>query len=98
MSIDDSRFEIINNATLKLKSDQSLDYNDIKSVQINITATDRSGLSYTKAFTITVSKPVDASTSPKPSTPKPVSIQTTSPQDVIGDSSVNISDQYLDVR
>ncbi|MFT5522405.1 MAG: VCBS repeat-containing protein, partial [Pirellulaceae bacterium] len=54
-AVDDSRFEIVN-GFLKLKSDQSLDFEDSagSSIELNITVTDNGGLSTNAALTVSV--------------------------------------------
>ena len=51
---DTSPFEIIDGSKLKLKANESLDYELASSVAVSITATDSGGLTYTKDLTIQV--------------------------------------------
>jgi hypothetical protein len=51
--VSDSRFEVVG-GQLKLRAGQALDYEAAASVLLNITATDRGGLSVTRGFTILV--------------------------------------------
>ncbi|KKM70339.1 hypothetical protein LCGC14_1441740, partial [marine sediment metagenome] len=60
-SVSDARFEVLVN-TLKLKSAQSLDYENEISVTLDVTATDTGGLSVTKAFTVIVTDVNEAPT------------------------------------
>jgi hypothetical protein len=65
VSVDDSRFEVVTmNGTmyLRLKSNQSLDYEASPSINLNLTATDSSGNSLTKAFAVSVINANDAPT------------------------------------
>ncbi|GIT34332.1 MAG: hypothetical protein Ct9H300mP4_06510 [Gammaproteobacteria bacterium] len=52
-SVNDDRFEIVD-GLLKLKTDQSIDYNSEPSVDIQITVTDSGGIEYTETLTIKV--------------------------------------------
>ena len=52
-SVDDDRFEIVD-GLLKLKTDQSIDYNSEPSVDLQITVTDSGGIEYTETLTIKV--------------------------------------------
>jgi Ca2+-binding RTX toxin-like protein len=56
LTVDDNRFEITSDGTLKLKDGQSLDYEADSSLPLTVTATDDSGngLSLDKQFTLTV--------------------------------------------
>ncbi|WP_262270788.1 cadherin domain-containing protein [Microvirga yunnanensis] len=56
-TVDDSRFEVIEHdgqSTLQLKSGVALDYEASPTVTLEVTATDKGGLSKTKAFTLSV--------------------------------------------
>ena len=52
-SVNDDRFEIVG-GLLKLKADQSIDYNSEPSVDLQITVTDSGGIEYTETLTIKV--------------------------------------------
>ena len=52
-SVNDDRFEIVD-GLLKLKTDQSIDYNSEPSVDLQITVTDSGGIEYTETLTIKV--------------------------------------------
>ncbi len=52
-TVDNDKFEVIN-GQLKLKAGESLDYETAQSVTVNVTTTDNTNKSYTKAFTINV--------------------------------------------
>ncbi len=59
--VSDTRFEIVN-GQLKLKEGQSLDFEEASSLNLTITATDSSGLSVTRTFTLQVGDENEAPT------------------------------------
>jgi hypothetical protein len=59
--VDDARFEVVGNV-LQLKSGVSLNYEADQSVVVNVTTTDKGGLSYSEAFTIGVKDITEAPT------------------------------------
>lgn len=52
-SVNDDRFEVVD-GLLKLKTDQSIDYNSEPSVDLQITVTDSGGIEYTEIMTLKV--------------------------------------------
>ena len=66
--VDDSRFDVVG-GQLKLKSGDSLDFEDESSVVVNVTTTDKGGLSYSESFTIKVK---DVNEAPDRHHPQPV--------------------------
>ncbi len=60
-AVDDARFEVVG-GELKLKDDQSLDFNTDPSVDVTVTTTDSSGATYQETFSISVGDTNDAPT------------------------------------
>ncbi|NJO35765.1 MAG: cadherin repeat domain-containing protein [Rhodospirillales bacterium] len=60
-TVDDGRFKVAG-GVLQLESGVSLDYEDASSVVVNVTTTDKGGLSYSESFTITVNDTTEAPT------------------------------------
>jgi hypothetical protein len=52
-SVDDDRFEVVD-ATLKLKAESMLNYEEEQSVSLNVTVTDSASATFSKALTVTV--------------------------------------------
>lgn len=65
LSVDDSRFEIVNGNQLKLVDDESIDFETEPFVTVVITAVDTDGLSFAKTFVLTVN---DVNEPPGPAT------------------------------
>jgi hypothetical protein len=59
--VDDDRFQVVG-GVLQLISGVSLDYEDASSVVVNVTTTDKGGLSYSESFTIAVKDTTEAPT------------------------------------
>lgn len=59
--VDDDRFQVAG-GVLQLKSGVSLDYEDASSVVVNVTTTDKGGLSYSESFTVAVKDTTEAPT------------------------------------
>ena len=53
-TVNDSRFEVASDGTLKLKAGQHIDYASEKTINLTVTATDAGGLSTQKTFTLSV--------------------------------------------
>jgi len=62
LTVDNPRFEIVE-GVLKLKDDQSLDFETEPTVIVSVTATDQDGLSVTSDVTINVTDVIEAPTS-----------------------------------
>ena len=56
-TVDDERFEVVYDNLLRLKGDNYIPFGSIGTITLNVTATDALGASFTKAFTIEVTKP-----------------------------------------
>ena len=54
---DDERFEIVYDNLLRLKGDNYIPFGSATNITLNVTATDVLGASYTKAFTVEVTRP-----------------------------------------
>ncbi|MDO4644062.1 MAG: right-handed parallel beta-helix repeat-containing protein, partial [Cardiobacteriaceae bacterium] len=52
--VNDSRFEVSSDGTLKLKAGTKIDYETTKSIALKVTSTDKGGLSTEKSFTIDI--------------------------------------------
>ena len=59
--VDDARFQVVG-GVLQLKSGVSLNYENASSVVVNVTTTDKGGLSYSENFTIAVKDTTEAPT------------------------------------
>lgn len=57
-SVDDDRFEVVD-ATLKLKAESMLNYEEEQSVSLNVTVTDSASATFSKALTVTVTDVLD---------------------------------------
>jgi hypothetical protein len=67
-SVNDDRFEIVGN-TLKLKDEQSLDYETAQSVDVTVTVTDSANATFSKTLTLTVEDTLDFYAFPSKSMP-----------------------------
>ena len=56
-TVDDERFEIVYDNLLRLKGDNYIPFGSVANITLNVTATDVLGASYTKAFTVEVTRP-----------------------------------------
>ena len=56
-TVDDERFEVVYDNLLRLKGDNYIPFGSIGTITLNVTATDALGASFTKAFTIEVTRP-----------------------------------------
>lgn len=56
-TVDDERFEVVYDNLLRLKGDNYIPFGSVGTITLNVTATDALGASFTKAFTIEVTKP-----------------------------------------
>ena len=56
-TVDDERFEIVYDNLLRLKGDNYIPFGSATNITLNVTATDVLGASYTKAFTVEVTRP-----------------------------------------
>ena len=75
-TVNDSRFEVASDGTLKLKAGQHLDYAAEKTINLTVTATDAGGLSTQKTFTLQVQD------DPNYPTPQPQPPQNHAPTDI----------------
>ena len=75
-TVNDSRFEVASDGTLKLKAGQHLDYASEPTVKLTVTATDAGGLSTQKTFTLSVQD------DPNYPTPQPQPPQNHAPTDI----------------
>ena len=56
-TVDDERFEVVYDNLLRLKGDNYIPFGSVGTITLNVTATDALGASFTKAFTIEVTRP-----------------------------------------
>lgn len=56
-TVDDERFEVVYGNLLRLKGDNYIPFGSVGTITLNVTATDALGASFTKTFTIEVTRP-----------------------------------------
>ena len=56
-TVDDERFEVVYDNLLRLKGDNYIPFGSVGTITLNVTATDALGASFTKTFTIEVTRP-----------------------------------------